>query len=54
VELRSSLESVKALASSLEASQRAAAAGGAAAADGSLTVADLRQELRSFAESLHE
>jgi hypothetical protein len=27
---------------------------GAAAADGSLTVADLRQELRSFAESLHE
>lgn len=64
-ELRSSIDSIKQLVAALEAqNQKAAAAeagGGSAAGAGStagvgdgLTVADLRQELRSFAETLQE
>lgn len=55
-ELRGSIDAIKQLVTTLEASQQAAGsagAGAAAAADG-LTVADLRQELRSFAGTLQE
>jgi hypothetical protein len=60
-ELRSSIYSIKQLVGTLEASsssQKAAAAaaadGAAGGGDGGLTVSDLRQELRAFAQSLHE
>lgn len=52
-ELRSSIDSIKTLAAALEAGQKAGGGGGVQAADG-LTVSELRQELRSFAETLHE
>lgn len=55
-ELRGSIDAIKTLVATLEASHKAAAdsgAGASAAADG-LTVADLRQELRSFASTLQE
>ncbi|KAL4443228.1 hypothetical protein ABPG75_010965 [Micractinium tetrahymenae] len=63
-ELRGSIDAIKQLVTTLEASQKAAAdaaasgaASGSAAAGGAadgLTVADLRHELRSFAETLQE
>ncbi|PSC69773.1 Peroxisomal membrane PEX14 [Micractinium conductrix] len=55
-ELRSSIDSIKQLVEALETSQRVASAadGGAGVGSDGLTVTDLRQELRSFAESLHE
>lgn len=55
-ELRASIVAIKALVGSLEAAQRERGEAGAAgaAADGGLTVAELRSELRSFAETLHE
>lgn len=57
-ELRASIDSIRQLVAALEAQQKdKAAAGegaGSAAHDGGLTVSELRQELRSFAETLHE
>lgn len=57
-ELRASIDAIRGLVSSLEAQQRergeAGAAGAAGAPDGGLTVAELRRELRSFADTLHE
>jgi len=62
-ELRTSIDSIRQLVAALEASQKASATAaaddggagaGASGADGGLTVSDLRQELRSFAETLQE
>ena len=54
-ELRSAIDGIKTLAAALEGGGGSVTAPATAAeAAGALTVADLRQELRSFADTLHE